>query len=1052
MNFQDPLPPFSLDDVPQRVTTARRYGGRLYLPGFGPKPCPVMVVSTCVDEDDLVESVSDPFRSGPELKVKPRVLRSAAGDMFKTAMNQAGIQQFFFTNLLKCLPDDKGARNNPPAELVAAFLPALKAEIEEVKPGIIICMGRPALDAVCKVPLSVSDIAGAWLWSEQYRAKVMYLPEIWRPLRKPEYLERWREDLQQVSIELKRSTGVAVEEIPKVFSVIGNEAQLREFVADCQRECRTLFAVDCEWGGRNHIDGRLRSIQFCWKPGHAVYVRFMDDAGNYAFDVPYRQAGTILAAWMDQAQVAYIGHQFAADAPWMSHVLGLKVFGKCALDTAFAQQCCDESTPMGLERLSIMYTTRGRYDMPLLFWKKENPQKEDAGYAFIPDNILVEYGCLDVDVTFQAAMALREELKRQKLETYFYRIFLPFVTDVFTEFALNGLPINRERLDELRALYQWGKRELELEFQKLVYAQATTLLEEELASMAAEQGGQPLTLDELARVIETGGVELGGTKLTGRLSALYRHWSTASSFNIRSGPQMQLWLFEVLGLTPVKSTARKEQGIPSIAWEKILTYPPERQKEFTPAVDKQTLKILSEQEPLIVTLLKLNAVGNVAKAFLKEAEVDDEGEVVRENGLHYWIASDGRIHGQMSTTETGRPRSWNPNSLNLPSYVNDSISEGLLDIIKRRHAAGTLPPEFERYLDPANKIPSLRSCISVENLPPLPGSKGWVMVESDYKTAELRGLAFKSGDENLIRILTEPDPQFVVAKTPGGPQNVRVRYDRNCGIPPEARDPRFLMAYMDKGTLKRIKVEDVMIGADGKPVHPDVDLHWSLAEMVFKKPRELLEKKRARDGVGKTGNFKTSYGATAATLERSIESDTGKKPDPGTGQAILDALTERQPVAQNWLVSLERVPTNPGYYRAESGRLRHFKVLDSDRFSNLRQRAIDGVLSAASREARNFPMQESVAFAAQRAGVRLMHAYRRQKLNAKLMAILYDSCVTICPIEERHVVAELHERYMATDNRMHDHGREWFYPIETEFNFAWSHRPSKSQQQELNQR
>src|SRR5690606_7131303 len=115
-------------------------------------------------------------------------------------------------------------------------------------------------------------------------------------------------------------------------------------------------------------------------------------------------------------------------------------------------------------------------------------------------------------------------------------------------------------------------------------------------------------------------------------------------------------------------------------------------------------------------------------------------------------------------------------------------------------------------------------------------------------------------------------------------------------------------------------------------------------------------------------------------------------------------------------------PVEPGRWVAESGRIRHFHVLDYEMAHNLRPRQIDSVLSAASREARNFPMQESVAFAAQRAGVKAIKYYRRNRgLHARILAILYDSMCTICPIEKRFEIEELHERYMTRENLMHNH-------------------------------
>jgi hypothetical protein len=111
-----------------------------------------------------------------------------------------------------------------------------------------------------------------------------------------------------------------------------------------------------------------------------------------------------------------------------------------------------------------------------------------------------------------------------------------------------------------------------------------------------------------------------------------------------------------------------------MAWEKVMNMPPDVRKDYQPAADKQSLQIFGEtlKDDLIRELLDLNAVGNVLKAFLKPAELDDEGEVVRENGLRYWVCSDNHIHSNTSTTESGRPRAWNPNALNI--FFDNSLN------------------------------------------------------------------------------------------------------------------------------------------------------------------------------------------------------------------------------------------------------------------------------------------------------------------------------------------------------------------------------------------
>jgi len=478
-------------------------------------------------------------------------------------------------------------------------------------------------------------------------------------------------------------------------------------------------------------------------------------------------------------------------------------------------------------------------------------------------------------------------------------------------------------------------------------------------------------------------------------------------------------------------------------------------------------------------------VGNLSKAFLKEPDVDEEtGEVTRQNGLHFWLCNDNRIHGQMSTTETGRPRAWKPNILNWPSFVNKKISDGVGKLFKRLEQEGRLEDRWKRYLTEA--VPSIRSCVDVSMIAPLPGSKGWCLVESDYQTAEVRGLAYISGDEAMIRFFEEPDIQFAIlaGQDPNDPdaEVVRVSYSDDikvCGIKPEGRDTRVIMKKVKRKAVKDIlagrptpegktdkewafelirqreeqglaipinthdyfhlepvQESDLARGEDGAYLAPRFDFHWSLAEAVNHKPREFLQKKVER-AAGKVGNFSSAYGATGETLERKIEADTGSKPPEGTGQALLDAIARRQPVATAFLESVADMPRHPGKMRAASGRIRHF-YLHPDNFYGISQRAQRGMAGAMGREARNFPMQESVASTASRAGNWLLGYGRKHELVGRPMVILYDSVVTLCPLEEREIWVKAHKLYMFVKNGWWYHKRVLTYPIDTEINPGWS--------------
>ena len=54
-----------------------------------------------------------------------------------------------------------------------------------------------------------------------------------------------------------------------------------------------------------------------------------------------------------------------------------------------------------------------------------------------------------------------------------------------------------------------------------------------------------------------------------------------------------------------------------------------------------------------------------------------------------------------------------------------------------------------------------------------------------------------------------------------------------------------------------------------------------------------------------------------------------------------------------------------------------------------------GLFRSMGREARNFPMQESVAATAARAGKWLLDTYIRLGMKARPLIILYDSVVTL---------------------------------------------------------
>lgn len=1194
-NYDDP------GSQPRTLTRPRRIDGIQYVAGRAPIDdqinYDVMFVTVSVEEDEATAHATSTF--GFVVNQPPEYLKGATG-IIKDVALRAGvdIDKCYYTAVCKWLLP-RAQRARPPKKIMKWGLPILEDEIKRVQPKIIVCLGKPVFDLISDAKVSFDDAHGCWFWSERYQAHMYVMHAPYTLIGKPEYYEMFRIDFKEVQRRKELlDSGAEITGDSVRFQVLRSLDELEEWTERLEElveadewpghrtdEGKPLLAVDCEWHGRTHVDGQLRTIQFAWSERDAVVIEFRDEQNQWSFDLgdqegqergsdatliarapetadkkpdtevgpigrsasqlaekegsetlpkwtlpvdkmtvtleaevsrPYRQpipekvlsaqrqlklvddaiasgpnrngdsisaeaaaaavtqfrermtqeeadtakaaekaryaaVGRRLAGMITRIDARFIGHHFAADSPWMQHWLGIETYEKCDLDTEFAQQTCDESSELGLERgIAMKYTNLGRYDQDLVMWKRANKALCEGGYGYIPSKILHPYGAKDVIAPYRAYPLIKRQLEAQRLWDYYKTIFNPYVTDVFTEFCMVGLPMDIETMDQLRELIHFVKDKLNAALQRRIANEAKS----RLRSRILLELGLP-SLQRLSPAIEARDEEKLRNGIKERLAELEKlsevnswlsligHFIESPAFNIRSPDMMRRWLFDVEGLTPIKSTNQKGKGLPSMAWEKVLELPKDRQSLYTPAVDKQTLQILAEQFKTLDQLLDLNAVGNLAKAFLKEAEVyidEETGEEVRdEHGLHAWLASDGRIHGQMSTTETSRSRSWAPNTLNYPAYVNKRIARSVTGVVQEAYEDGSLPDSLMRWVGVSgDDLPSIRSCIKA---PP-----GWMLVESDYATAEMVALAEISGDKDLRRILHEPDPEWVKLKpdNPYQAKSVRVSFSAKSSVPVSAQDPRYILHVWDAGECLGAVTDDMLAkDANGKLVHAKYDIHWSLAEATYGAPREMMKSKVQRNAA-KVINFSSAYGATANSLERKIEADTGVKPEPGTGERGLEAIAERQPRATQFLEEMARVPKERGFYRAASGRIRHCLLHGAG--SGVGWRIRNSLESALGREMRNYPMQESVGATSARACKWLLHAYRKLGLKARVMTCLYDSVVSLCPLEERFLVARLHDICMSERNTW-DYNDEYGhrtlrYSIDNDFNWRWSTTPS----------
>ena len=212
-----------------------------------------------------------------------------------------------------------------------------------------------------------------------------------------------------------------------------------------------------------------------------------------------------------------------------------------------------------------------------------------------------------------------------------------------------------------------------------------------------------------------------------------RQQTSWDDFNPRSTVQKAKLLYGDpadggLGLMPVKSTEK-----PSREWSAVLQLPPAERARVNPSTDSESLELLhmnavnDYQRAVVESVQNFQIIDQVTKNFLRPPDgatalhsAADFDVTDYQEGLLGHMDGDGRVRTTISQTkETGRHGSSRPNMQNLS---------------KRQE------PKYQAIM--GYKIPKIRSCFVAR--------PGYVLVEADYKSAEIVTLAYVSGDPNLI--------------------------------------------------------------------------------------------------------------------------------------------------------------------------------------------------------------------------------------------------------------------------------------------------------------
>lgn len=823
----------------------------VFLNGVGRLNADIMFLTAAPLKEDVDARYSTPMH-----------LKSGAGEMFRAICLQNGIDidDCYFTSLIKYglkQKNLKGCKKD-----IDYCLPLLLEEFQYCHPKIIVCVGTEACDFILNYKISVSKLEEAWFFSQEHNAHVFVISSIYNAYYKPELYDKLDKEIGMLADFYDHFLqGKPIEQIKCDYQCISTYSQLSNLLNQLKSEGYKLFGVDCEWGKQCFVDGYLRSIQFAWAPGKAAYINFNNEQAEWVFDASKESVCKLLQDFFNDPEVHFVGHNGAADAQWMSTHLGLNVYdGKFIFDTMFGIQTADEYADQKLEKLAAKYTDKGRYDIDLILWKKNNKGvsfDEDEGYGQVPLEILYPYGCSDADVTLRLYPIIKDMLIKDGTYDYFMNIKLPFVIDGFTSMSIAGVPFCTEDANKARIAYLAAGVVMQKLFMQMLKKEAYDLFYTEVSKIPQET-----PVANIAEIQKFFDDERSFEDIFNLLKKLYgrkalpllpfaEHYYYVDAFNPNSAEHKKKWLFDVKKYTPIKTTKPEEGN--AIPWERVLKMSPAKQKNYKPAVDKDTLKIFADKgDDLCLHLLQMNAINQITKNFLK-------GE---EGGLQKFLTSDGRLHSNFVMTESSRPRSFKPNILNIPRYVTDYIDKGFTKVLKyfnitdKSDLSEFNEDNFNEIVNSLRETYGITENITIKDMVPAPlrwcfkAPEGYCFVDADYATAEVWSIAYLANDKKLISTLNDPDPQFAFKKMPDGSEKqVRIAYcDDIVEFTEDAKDPALLVDPNDP---------DLVRNNDGSLKHPKQDVHWVAVENKFmlNTPREKLNKKKTRDAAGKVANF-----------------------------------------------------------------------------------------------------------------------------------------------------------------------------------------------------
>lgn len=603
--------------------------------------------------------------------------------------------------------------------------------------------------------------------------------------------------------------------------------------------------------------------------------------------------------------------------------LGTNLIPYIKLDTITLAKMLDESQRKGLETLSRRYLGAPSHKLEISRWLVTNQASgTKLPYIFVPRNIIDPYATTDSRRTYD----LEEPMMAQLIQLHTDAISLG-----------EPSPLN---------------------------AYFTAKMPEFFCLLDMEIVGQPLNVAILKKCQEW--YEEKRKKLLLECVTEAKSLTELPSFNPDSNDDIGYLLFTVLKLKPLYSTDK-----PPIPWEEIETLPPQERAAKKPAVDQETLEMLSPEHPLCKKLNICRILGTIEKNYLRKGA--------------RWCNKE--VDFPINTEE----------QFTLESDSNTEQPKERKRIQSERYLATSLKPE--EFWEEIIKDRKSRAISQVVN------NSGYVhtsyseLLETDRLASMPNVSAVTKGELDAVEEMTGERPPYSIREQ-FEPHNQTVNIVEGKGMDiivfeRNKFDREWMFIESDWNTGEVWYLAVISNDPNGVAIMGDKtrDIHASVARNMFPYiPQDMSDTdikkkyKRERDDA-KPFVFGIPYGRGAAALVRKLNMEAVKRGDKpryndADGQVFIKSYQETLPRGWAYLQEQKERVINPGYLVSPWGFRRRFPK----NFASKMQ------LSAFQREALNWQIQHGIActkMEATKAWLRTKH--KNPKMPMFLTDILHDA-------------------------------------------------------------